>query len=97
MDRVIGPERRTCTLLDRLSHHGHILEMNGDGLHLKQRRGQILMPSQLCCKLVTDSGRNNTLVAAKVVHFQVRAADSIIEGVSEGVPSGVSKHARIDR
>ena len=95
MDRVIGPDRRT-TLLDRLSHHGHILEMNGDGLHLK-RRGQILMPSQLCCKLVTDSGRKHTLVVAKVAHFQMHAADNVIKGVSQLVPSGGSAHAPIDR
>jgi DNA replication protein DnaC len=35
---VLGSERRTGALLDRLTHHLHILEMNGDSFHLKQSR-----------------------------------------------------------
>ena len=35
---VFGPERFTGALLDRLTHHVHIMEMNGDSYHLKQGR-----------------------------------------------------------
>jgi DNA replication protein DnaC len=31
---VLGPERPTCALLDRLTHHVHILEMNSDSYRL---------------------------------------------------------------
>jgi DNA replication protein DnaC len=32
---VLGSERLTGALLDRLTHHVHILEMNGDSFRLK--------------------------------------------------------------
>ena len=32
---MFGSERRTGALLDRLTHHVHILEMNGDSYRLK--------------------------------------------------------------
>jgi len=35
---VLGSERLTGALLDRLTHHVHILEMNGDSFRLKQSR-----------------------------------------------------------
>ncbi|MFP5227811.1 MAG: IS21-like element helper ATPase IstB [Acidobacteriota bacterium] len=35
---VLGSERLTGALLDRLTHHVHILEMNGDSFRLRQRR-----------------------------------------------------------
>jgi DNA replication protein DnaC len=38
---VLGSERLTGALLDRLTHHVHILEMNGDSYRLmtsKQKR-----------------------------------------------------------
>ena len=35
---VFGSERLTGALLDRLTHHVHILEMNGDSYHLKRSR-----------------------------------------------------------
>ena len=35
---VIGLERLTGALLDRLTHHVHILEMNGDSYRLKRSR-----------------------------------------------------------
>ena len=35
---VLGSERLTGALLDRLTHHVHILEMNGDNYRLKQSR-----------------------------------------------------------
>jgi len=35
---ILGSERLTGALVDRLTHHVHILEMNGDSFRLKQRR-----------------------------------------------------------
>ena len=35
---VLGSERLTGALLDRLTHHVHILEMNGDSFRLKTSR-----------------------------------------------------------
>jgi DNA replication protein DnaC len=35
---VLGSERLTGALLDRLTHHVHILEMNADSYRLKQSR-----------------------------------------------------------
>ena len=37
---VFGSERLTGALLDRLTHHVHILEMNGDSYRLKQSQKQ---------------------------------------------------------
>jgi hypothetical protein len=37
---IFGSERLTGALLDRLTHHVHILEMNGDSYRLKQSRSQ---------------------------------------------------------
>ncbi len=38
---VLGSERLTGALLDRLTHHVHILEMNGDSFRLKHSKRQI--------------------------------------------------------
>jgi DNA replication protein DnaC len=35
---ILGSERLTEALLDRLTHHVHILEMNGDSYRLKQSK-----------------------------------------------------------
>jgi len=35
---VFGSERLTGALLDRLTHHVHILEMNGDSFRLNQSK-----------------------------------------------------------
>ena len=35
---ILGSERLTAALLDRLTHHVHILEINGDSYRLKQSR-----------------------------------------------------------
>ena len=37
---VMGSERLTGALLDRLTHHIHILEANGDSYRLKQSKGR---------------------------------------------------------
>ena len=36
--RPVGPERLTGALLERLTHHVHILEMNGESYRLKCSR-----------------------------------------------------------
>ena len=41
---VFGSERLTGALLDRLTHHAHILEMNGDSYRLNQSRRKRKMP-----------------------------------------------------
>ncbi len=35
---VFGSERLTGALLDRLTHHVHIIEMNGESFRLKQSK-----------------------------------------------------------
>ena len=37
---VFGAERLTGALLDRLTHHVHILELNGDSYRLKSSRAR---------------------------------------------------------
>jgi DNA replication protein DnaC len=37
---VFGSERLTGALLDRLTHHVHILEFNGESYRLKQSKGR---------------------------------------------------------
>ena len=37
---VLGSERLTGALLDRLTHHVHILEMNGESYRLNQSKKQ---------------------------------------------------------
>lgn len=39
---VFGSERLTGALLDRLTHHVHILEMNGESYRLKQSRQRLI-------------------------------------------------------
>ena len=42
---VFGSERLTGALLDRLTHHVHILEMNGDSYRLNQSKHRSRRPS----------------------------------------------------
>ena len=35
---ILGSERLSGALLDRLTHHVHILEMNGDSYRLKESK-----------------------------------------------------------
>ena len=45
---IIGSERLTGALLDRLTHHVHILELNGDSYrleHSKQARQPAVAPA----------------------------------------------------
>lgn len=46
---VFGSERLTGALLDRLTHHVHILEMNGDSYRLKQSRTSRKRPVWATC------------------------------------------------
>jgi len=44
---VLGSERLTGALLDRLTHHVHILEMNGESYRLKEsKRKQLQRPDR---------------------------------------------------
>ena len=43
---VFASERLTGALLDRITHHVHILEMNGESYRLKQRRSRRRQPSE---------------------------------------------------
>ena len=43
--QVFGSERLTGALLDRLTHHVHILEMNGESYRLKGSRQNAAVPS----------------------------------------------------
>ena len=52
---VFGSERLTGALLDRLTHHVHILEMNGDSYRLNQSKMK-LRPDQSTS--LEDNGQN---------------------------------------
>ena len=43
---VFASERLTGALLDRITHHVHILEMNADSYRLKQSRSRRRQPSE---------------------------------------------------
>ncbi len=43
---VFASERLTGALLDRITHHGHILEINGESYRLKQSRSRRRQPSE---------------------------------------------------
>ncbi len=53
---VFGSERLTGALLDRLTHHVHILEMNGDSYRLKQSRRKRPATSASCPPLNAPRG-----------------------------------------
>ena len=45
---MFGSERLTGALLDRLTHHVHILEMNSESYRLRQSRQTSAMPTSHC-------------------------------------------------
>jgi DNA replication protein DnaC len=47
---VFGSERLTGALLDRLTHHVHILEMNGESYRLRQSRHRQRSPRSDPCQ-----------------------------------------------
>ena len=51
---VFGSERLTGALLDRLTHHVHILEMNGESYRLNQSRKQSLLSARTPHDSATD-------------------------------------------
>ena len=54
---VLGSEWLTGALLDRLTHHVHILEMNGDSYRIEDSRGERCLPGLgRSRRLLTDSG-----------------------------------------
>ena len=55
---VFGSERLTGALLDRLTHHVHILEMNGESYRLKCSRESAQPPRYRMIRKTPDSLRN---------------------------------------
>jgi hypothetical protein len=54
---VLGSERLTGALLDRLTHHVHILEMNGESYRLKHARAHRRKASKAAAEQVDpDTG-----------------------------------------
>ena len=51
---VFGNQRLTGALLDRLTHHVHILEMNGESYRLKQSRARRRKEPQPAAKRIID-------------------------------------------
>ena len=52
---IFGSERLTGALLDRLTHHVHILEMNGESYRLNQRELYTILAIQQLQKARTDT------------------------------------------
>ena len=46
MDDGVASERLTGALLDRITHHVHIVEMNDENYRLKQSRSRRRQPSE---------------------------------------------------
>ena len=57
---VFGSERLTGALLDRLTHHVHILEMNGESYRLKRSRENAVPASDEPPRLLSTSGTAHT-------------------------------------
>jgi DNA replication protein DnaC len=57
---VFGSERLTGALLDRITHHVHILEMNGDSYRLNQSKKR-LRPAQSTTPSADDETRTSNL------------------------------------
>ena len=59
---VFGSERLTGALLDRLTHHVHIIEMNGESYRLKESRADRLDAAlRLTSDLSPSPASNNNL------------------------------------
>jgi len=70
---VFGSERLTGALLDRLTHHVHILECNGESYRLKHARGSK--------KAKADKTRPNAWPRGPTGPSHARVTDSPIEGL----------------
>jgi DNA replication protein DnaC len=60
---IFGSEWLTGALLDRLTHHVHILEMNGDSYRLKQSK-PLVTPGDEATEARTDFGRSDAALLA---------------------------------
>ena len=84
---VFGSERLTGALLDRLTHHVHILEMNGDSYRLKQskqrQRPGVTRPAVSLPQgsLRGRSGARHARVAPSVIHFYSGPPMHLLSGV----------------
>ena len=58
--KVFGSERLTGALLDRLTHHVHILEMSGESYRLKRSRENAVPASDEPPRLLSTSGTAHT-------------------------------------
>ncbi len=64
---IFGSERLTGALLDRLTHHVHILEMNGESYRLQQSKRSRKRSSSVCppwCGRQLFRGASTTSAAA---------------------------------
>jgi len=61
---VFRSERLTGALLDRLTHHVHILEMNGESYRLKQSAGR-RRPASVEQNTATGAGWNAAVAPAQ--------------------------------
>ena len=64
---VFGSERLTGALLDRLTHHVHILEMNGDSFRRARAGPRALPISQAMCGLPTMGAGSGLTATLKLV------------------------------
>ena len=56
---VFGSERLTGALLDRLTHHVHILEMNGESYRLKHSRENLSPPAPVHLEKVATARKTD--------------------------------------
>lgn len=66
---VLGSERLTGALLDRLTHHVHILAMNGDSYRLKQSAGRRRAATS------TNAAEQNQAIAETDIQVDAPAVD----------------------
>ena len=67
---VSGSERLTGALLDRLTHHVHILEMNGDSYRLKgSRQDATASSAPATVPVATPTPKSESSAIISVVHF----------------------------
>ena len=59
---VFGSERLTGALLDRLTHHVHILEMNGDSYRLRHSRPSSLHSECELARIETNSAQRICII-----------------------------------
>ena len=77
---IFGSERLTGALLDRLTHHIHILEMNGDSYRLNQSKKQRKPPKSTLLALTTWTtvAPVQGIISITSDAFLLRPADAIL-------------------